>query len=209
MTVWILRSIGSTPGAAEGLIIASDSVRYIFSFIPSYSLAFSILGLINTQTKNNVCINNVDNTTLMEICTSISTVSNWLSNVFSWTKGALTSKSPPRWDPIGGQVNQKGYNQMVIRGGVYNRVFLLVNDILLHTGGTEKLSLEKRVSPLLAMKKLCVFWMTPTLFFFHRTPCKLRWPIHNPTLTWPAAVRNMYQNKLLLVKRWRLKYFVT
>ena len=38
------------------------------AIIPSYSLSFSILGLVNTQTENNVCINNVDPNTLTNIC---------------------------------------------------------------------------------------------------------------------------------------------
>ena len=33
----------------------------------------SILGLVNTQTANNVCINNVDPTTLTNICTGFAT----------------------------------------------------------------------------------------------------------------------------------------
>ena len=63
-----MRKIGDDPDASPGLLIASDAVCYIFSFIPSYSLSYSILGLVNTQTENNVCINNVDPNTLTNIC---------------------------------------------------------------------------------------------------------------------------------------------
>ena len=55
-------------GASTGLLVASDIVRYIFSFIPSYSFSFSLMALTNVQTVNNVCINNVDPNTLKDIC---------------------------------------------------------------------------------------------------------------------------------------------
>ena len=78
VTVWVLRSIGEAPGAAAGLVIASDAVRYIFSFVPSYSLAFAILGLVNTQSQNNVCLNNVDSDTLKDLCAELTNV--WAIN---------------------------------------------------------------------------------------------------------------------------------
>ena len=46
----------------------SDVVRYIFSFIPSFSFAYSISALVDVQTVNNVCINNVDIDSLKDIC---------------------------------------------------------------------------------------------------------------------------------------------
>ena len=52
------------------MIISWFHKFFFFSFIPSYSLSYSILGLVNTQTSNNVCINNVDPTTLTNLCTS-------------------------------------------------------------------------------------------------------------------------------------------
>ena len=49
-------------------------ISLLFSFIPSYSLAFSILGLVNTQTGNNVCLNNVNQETLTVTCQALSQV---------------------------------------------------------------------------------------------------------------------------------------
>ena len=70
IAVYLLRKFGDAPdgSASEGLIIASDAVRYIFSFIPYYSISFSLLAMVNVQTHNNVCINNVDSNTLTNIC---------------------------------------------------------------------------------------------------------------------------------------------
>ena len=68
IAVYLLRKFGDGNGASDGLIIASDAVRYIFSFIPYYSISFSLLAMVNVQTHNNVCVNNVDSNTLTNIC---------------------------------------------------------------------------------------------------------------------------------------------
>ena len=68
IAVYLLRKFGDANGASDGLIIASDAVRYIFSFIPYYSISFSLLAMVNVQTHNNVCVTNVDSNTLTNIC---------------------------------------------------------------------------------------------------------------------------------------------
>ena len=65
IAVRVLRQVGDED---NGLLEISDVVRYIFSFIPSFSFAYSISALIDIQTVNNVCINNVDIDSLKDIC---------------------------------------------------------------------------------------------------------------------------------------------
>ena len=65
IVVRVLRQIGDED---NGFIEISDVVRYIFSFIPSFSFAYSISALVDVQTVNNVCINNVDIDSLKDIC---------------------------------------------------------------------------------------------------------------------------------------------
>ena len=65
IAVRTLRQIGDDDNS---LLEISDVVRYIFSFIPSFSFAYSISALVDIQTVNNVCINNVDIDSLKDIC---------------------------------------------------------------------------------------------------------------------------------------------
>lgn len=71
IAVFILRAIGDGPGGEHGLVVASDIVRYIFSFIPSFSLARSLISLVQLQNRNNLCVTNVDEATLTQICTLV------------------------------------------------------------------------------------------------------------------------------------------
>ena len=57
-------------------MIGGDCVRYIFSFVPTFNLAFSFIGLSQTQTFNNLCINNIDKTTLTQVCTEFYNAAN-------------------------------------------------------------------------------------------------------------------------------------
>ena len=66
------------------LSLASDIVNYIFGFIPSYSLSYSILALVSIQASNNVCINNIENEddTLMKICTNLASEHNRQASIY-------------------------------------------------------------------------------------------------------------------------------
>ena len=54
--------------AVKGLELGGDIVRYLFSIFPVFDLSYSLIGLSNTQSVNNLCLNYVDNQTLYMVC---------------------------------------------------------------------------------------------------------------------------------------------
>ena len=71
IAAYVLRSIGQQPGAASGLILGGDIVRYLFSIFPVFNLSYSFIGIAQLQTSNNVCKNNIDALTLENLCAAV------------------------------------------------------------------------------------------------------------------------------------------
>ena len=141
IAVYLLRKFGDAEDASDGLIIASDAVRYIFSFIPYYSISFSLLAMVNVQTHNNVCINNVDSTTLTNICQRAKNgeIANELRSYIQCCSTeyvsedlAICDKFP--WSLAGGCLEQKSFYTNDKLEGINESLWWLFGTAVLYLG---------------------------------------------------------------------------
>ncbi len=68
IATWLLYMFGDTEGGNHALVIASDCVRYIFSFIPAFPLSRGIVALVQVQNENTLCTTQVEPGFLNEVC---------------------------------------------------------------------------------------------------------------------------------------------
>ncbi len=97
ITTWLMRQFGEPQWeiGKKTLVTISDLVRHIFSFIPSFPYARGILGLVQVQNENNVCLTGVSSKTLFELCTEFRDDPADLANELQGSKAAYIKCCEP------------------------------------------------------------------------------------------------------------------